>query len=202
LKQAALDEPAHHAGAASRRAREVARRARRTIGKNAQDAAPRRRQALCRVLVGESGGARFGEGAGGDRPRRHQRLADAHGHAQHGAGRRQRIGGDPVDEPAQRLGHARDVEHAVDGFHALGSETCGIARAPDDPRERAAPERDQDEAARRQRHGGGRAVVVSAGKRQRQQNLPAPHRRLGEGIVALLADPGETGVTIKHGLHS
>ena len=80
-----------------------------------------------------------------------ERLGRTQDHARHHAGRRQRVGGDPVDESPHRLGHRRAVEDVIDRPQLPGID--GTARTvPDDARDKARPERHPHDRAGPDRH--------------------------------------------------
>ena len=98
-----------------------------------------------------------------------ENVVDAHRHFQNGAGSRQRVAGDPVDQPPVRFGHRRHTAHAGNIFDFRFVNPRRRARIPNDARHRPIAERHADKRARvRFREAFGAGVIKRARQRQGQ----------------------------------
>ena len=129
LEQPGIGHAADHAGADPRGLGELGGAAGAAIGQRRQHAAPRLGEAR-RGDGGRRGRRGGGRGRGlrlapaGPVRGRGGEGVDAQRHRQHVARGGQRVGGDPVDEAAQRRRHRRRVERAVTGL-SRASGTAG-----------------------------------------------------------------------------
>ena len=142
---------------------EVGRNPGHAAGKKVEDAAARRRHpfALFRHPYEPESGCRLW----GCQSRRH-----AHRHAQHRSRRRQRISGDPIDEPEDRFGQRRCLVQPLGNRFQLGPVESLASPPPDDADDLARTQGRHDKIAWPERHPLGHGIVVGTCQRQRQQN--------------------------------
>ena len=119
-------------------------------------------------------------------------LTHAQGHAQHHAPRRQRVAGDPINEPAQFCLERRDVELVLDLSHAVVQAGLDLDPVgPDHTDRRARPQRHADQVPRREIEIARHAVGIGMVERDRHEHIDKArdsgrHRR---GVAHVVARP-------------
>ena len=91
-------------------------------------------------------------------------------HARHITRRRERIGGDPVEEGAHGFVERRAVEHLGDRPKLLRIDGIGFLAVPDHADDLARPERHLHDRARLHGHAIGHRIAIGNRRRHRHQN--------------------------------
>ncbi len=150
LEPAQPFQAGYHARAAATESRKLLGGHRWRVARGFQQTLARRRE-RARVASLERGAAAGTDRPGEHRPRRRQRIGDAHRHAQHGTERGQGILRNPFDEAAQLPEKGRRVELLDDPLELRIGDVAKL-RIPDHADDLARPQRDHDEIPGRQRH--------------------------------------------------